>query len=145
MTRSAVNIIVSFVMLWVFTTPYDLMAMTSQSYQIQSDGFVSAGGDAISESYKNTEVAVGLVAPVNYITLTVTYGDVNGDSNINVFDALLTLQYAVGLYTPPDLLYFKTAADVAPLDTAGKPSGNGKVDVFDALAILRNSVGLDLW
>ena len=125
--------------------PRNLMAMTSYNYQIQFDGLVSAGGDATSESYKNTDVGVGLVTPVNYITQTVIFGDVNGDSNINVFDALLTLQYAVGLYIPTNPIAFKTTADVAPLDTMGKPAGNGKVDVFDALAILRKSVGLDTW
>ena len=40
---------------------------------------------------------------------------------------------------------YKTAADVAPLDTNGKPKGDGVVNVFDALAILRHAVGLDPW
>ena len=74
-------------------------------------------------------------------------GDVNGDKNINVFDALLTLQYAVGLVehnTDNDLKY-KSFADVAPLDATGKPKGDGVVNVFDALAILRHAVGLDAW
>jgi hypothetical protein len=73
-----------------------------------------------------------------------TKGDVNRDGFINVFDALLTLRYAVGLETPTDEATFKLAADVAPLD-AGKPKGNGTVDVFDALALLRHAVGLDGW
>ena len=72
-------------------------------------------------------------------------GDVNGDNTVDVFDALLTLQYAVGLYQPTDAAAFKASADVAPLGDTGKPKGDGKVDVFDALAILRHAVGLDLW
>lgn len=74
-------------------------------------------------------------------------GNVNNDSTINVFDALLTLQYAVGLYKPEQAneASFKTAADVAPLDAGGKPKGDGVVNVFDALAILRHAVGLDGW
>ena len=72
-------------------------------------------------------------------------GDVNGDKVANVFDALLVLQYAVGLYTPTDIITFKIAADVAPLDSIGTPVGDGKVDVFDALAILRYAVNLDKW
>jgi hypothetical protein len=76
---------------------------------------------------------------------TILFGDVNYDKIVNVFDALLTLQYAVGLYHPTDDATFKTAADVAPLDSSGKPKGDGQVNVFDALAILRHAVGLDLW
>ena len=74
-----------------------------------------------------------------------TRGDVNNDKTINVFDALLTLQYAVGLYHPTDEPAFKSIADVAPLDVNGKPKGDGLVNVFDALAILRHAVGLDAW
>ena len=72
-------------------------------------------------------------------------GDVNDDQVVNVFDALLTLQYAVGLYQPPDVNAFKPIADVAPLGVDGKPIGDGQVNVFDALAILRHAVGLDSW
>ena len=77
-------------------------------------------------------------------TSALSGGDVNNDNIINVFDALLTLQYAVGLYHPIDETTFKTAADVAPLEN-NKPKGDGKVDVFDALAVLRHAVGLDAW
>ena len=82
-----------------------------------------------------------------YSSQVVASGDVNGDKTINVFDALLTLQYAVGLVehnTDNDLKY-KSFADVAPLDSNGKPKGDGVVNVFDALAILRHAVGLDGW
>ena len=74
-----------------------------------------------------------------------TPGDVNNDKIVNVFDALAVLQYAVGLYHPPDEVMFKFVADVAPLDVTGKPKGDGQVNVFDALAILRHAVGLDGW
>ena len=74
-------------------------------------------------------------------------GDINGDKTTDVFDALLTLQYAVGLIeqTSENNAKYLATADVAPLDSYGKPKGDGKVDVFDALAILRHAVGLDLW
>ena len=81
-------------------------------------------------------------------TCTATFilkGDVNGDNFINVFDALMALQYAVGLYHPTEETAFKLSADVAPLDATGKPKGDGVVNVFDALAILRHAVGLDPW
>jgi hypothetical protein len=72
-------------------------------------------------------------------------GDVNGDTTVNVFDALLVLQYAVGLYHPSDETLFTSTADVAPLDVNGLPRGDGKINVFDALAVLRNAVNLDTW
>jgi hypothetical protein len=75
----------------------------------------------------------------------VTKGDVNNDTAIDVFDALLTLQYAVGLTHPVNEIEFKAAADVAPLAASGKPLGDAQVNVFDALAILRHAVGLDPW
>jgi hypothetical protein len=72
-------------------------------------------------------------------------GDVNSDKSVNVFDALLTLQYSVGLHHPTDEAAFKAVSDVAPLDAGGKPMGDTVVNVFDALAILRHAVGLDVW
>jgi hypothetical protein len=71
-------------------------------------------------------------------------GDTNNDKTINVFDALLTLQYAVGLFKPTNEAAFKTIADVAPLIN-GKPKGDDQVNVFDALSILRHAVNLDPW
>ena len=81
----------------------------------------------------------------NIIYAPVILGDVNNDATINVFDALLTLQYAVGLYHPTGENVFKYTADVAPLDAKGKPLGDSTVNVFDALAILRHAVNLDDW
>ena len=81
------------------------------------------------------------------ITESVIKGDVNNDNTINVFDALLALQYAVGLIehnAVTDAKYL-SFADVAPLDANGKPKGDGVVNVFDALLILRHAVGLDPW
>ena len=74
-------------------------------------------------------------------------GDINGDKTVNVFDALLTLQFAVGLveHTTENTTKYLATADVAPLDATGKPKGDTVVNVFDALAILRHAVGLDAW
>ena len=74
-------------------------------------------------------------------------GDINGDKTVNVFDALLTLQYAVGLisHSPEIDAKYLATADVAPLDASGKPKGDCVVNVFDALAILRHAVVLDGW
>ena len=75
-------------------------------------------------------------------------GDVNDDKTVNVFDALLTLQYAVGLieHTAENNTKYLATADVAPLDPATQmPKGDAAINVFDALAILRHAVNLDPW
>ena len=79
---------------------------------------------------------------------TVLKGDVNGDGKIDIFDALLTLQYSLNLIphdATTDAQYLATA-DVAPLDTVTmKPKGDGKIDIMDALVILQRSVNLLSW
>lgn len=71
-------------------------------------------------------------------------GDVNGDGDVNVLDALLTLQYIVNLV--PHTTEILQAADVAPLDPLNlTPKGNGTVDIADALMILKRVLNLDLW
>jgi hypothetical protein len=58
-------------------------------------------------------------------------GDVNGDGEINVIDAVMTLKHIVG---------------TAPLDAAQSAradmNGDGSVDVADAVLILKTAVGL---
>jgi hypothetical protein len=76
-------------------------------------------------------------------SLKVTFipdGDLNGDGQVNVADALRALRIAVQLInaTPQDLLH----GDVAPFDGLGVPAPDGQITVGDALNILRKSVGL---
>ena len=108
--------------------------------------FSGWGGDCSPCADVSCQLAMSAArsCSATFSTLPLSTGDVNGDVSVNVFDALLTLQYAVGLYHPIDVNGFKAAADVAPLE-AGKPKGDGAVNVFDALAILRHAVGLDPW
>jgi uncharacterized repeat protein (TIGR02543 family) len=79
---------------------------------------------------------------------TILKGDVNGDGKIDIFDALLTLQYGLNLIphdAATDAQYLATA-DVAPLDTVTmKPKGDSKIDIMDALVILQRSVNLLSW
>ena len=58
-------------------------------------------------------------------------GDLNGDGQVDVSDALLALRIAAGL------------ADAGELTDAADVDGNGQVDVSDALSILRVAAGLD--
>lgn len=69
-------------------------------------------------------------------------GDVNGDGVVNLQDALLALEIAVGIVTPSaDQL---RRGDVAPL-VAGEPDPDGVINAADALAILEKVVGLITW
>ena len=115
-----------------FTTKPDTMGTVTATWHVKSN-------DPLTPDILATVSGMGQ-------TPTTMKGDVNNDAVVNVFDALLTLQYAVGLYhpNPTDLAAFMVAADVAPLE-AGKPKGDSVVNVFDALAILRHAVGLDPW
>jgi len=58
-------------------------------------------------------------------------GDSTGDGNVDIFDALAILQFAVGW-------------DVELNEEAGDVDDDGKCDVFDALLILQYSVGWDV-
>lgn len=112
---------------------------------LATNGIIFSGWSGACLGTGDCVISLDMSKDVTATFSAVTKGDVNGDKAINVFDALLVLQNAVGLYTPTDVNTFKAAADVAPVDNNGMPKGDGKVDVFDALAILRHAVGLDEW
>jgi len=71
-------------------------------------------------------------------------GDLNGDAKVNVQDATISLQIAVGIVQPTEA---QTAAgDVAPVPGTGpregQKFGDGKVNVSDSTRILQFAVGL---
>ena len=66
-------------------------------------------------------------------TPQVVLGDLNGDGTVEVADAVVALQFAVGIGTP-------TPAQVQ----AGDLNGDGSIDVADVLLILRLALGLGL-
>ena len=68
---------------------------------------------------------------MGFIDLNVTLGDVDGNSELEVYDALLVLQKGTGLITMTEEQ--ELAADV---------NGDGSVDQYDALLILQKAVGL---
>jgi len=83
-----------------------------------------------------------LAAPYHFSFSTDPDGDVNLDGKVDLVDAMLCLQMAVGLITP-------TAEQVKHGDLApfrnGKPLSDGKLDAADALIILSKTVGLVRW
>ena len=58
--------------------------------------------------------------------------------DVDILDALRTLQIAVNLVTPD--ARERAAGDVRPDRTPG-PDGDGKIDVLDALRVLNAAVG----
>ena len=74
-------------------------------------------------------LAAVLAFSVCVTALAAQRGDVNSDGKVNSSDALLVLQYSVGVIKKID----KTAADL---------NGDGKVNSSDALTILQISVGI---
>lgn len=68
-------------------------------------------------------------------------GDVNGDGQVSVADAVLTLHAIVGsVALTPDQM---AAADVAPYPgTGGRLIGNGKIEVQDVIRLLQYVLGL---
>jgi large repetitive protein len=82
-------------------------------------------------------------------------GDLNGDDQVNVFDAIIALQMAVGILPPnsvtPGMLL---DVHVAPLSVTGRPAPGSAtynppvantVTISDALLILQRAVGLIFW
>ena len=76
-----------------------------------------------AESIYHTSSEVGFPLP------EIAIGDINSDSQIDVFDAIAVAQYTVGKNTLTDLQLL--AADF---------NQDGKVDVFDAIAIAKETV-----
>jgi hypothetical protein len=103
-----------------------------------------SGCDSVSGNICSvTMLSARSVTPTfNLATTPMILGDVNGDGKIDVADALMTLQIAVGLVSPSSNQF--KAADVAPL-VAGVPTPDAKVNTGDAVVILRRAAGLTSW
>jgi len=79
---------------------------------------------------------------VIYALPSLPSGDINGDGTVDIADALLVLQMAVGIVTPTTTQL--SAGDVAPL-VNGKPLPDGTIDIVDAMLILEKAVGMLTW
>ena len=99
----------------------------------------SADPNALLQENENSIVACcdvrGIEAAVehlDYLYGDYTIGDVNGDGNVNTFDALLVMRYALGLV---ELKGSKLkAADF---------NGDGTASSYDALVLMRHVLGAD--
>ncbi|MCH8186805.1 MAG: hypothetical protein IH862_11970, partial [Chloroflexi bacterium] len=78
--------------------------------------------------------AGGLSTPFSIVPPTPTptpCGDINGDEDVNVFDAIIALQIIVGLVEPTETQL-----------TLGDVVRDGTINVFDAILLLQHIVGL---
>ncbi|MBT7469569.1 MAG: hypothetical protein HN692_04095, partial [Candidatus Cloacimonetes bacterium] len=93
-------------------------------WEYNKDGYVDVGGDCVWIDYIT-------FPPTEIPDPPVVYGDVDGNSEIQAYDASLTLQNVVGLVDFTELQI--TAADV---------DGNGQIQAYDASLILQFVVGI---
>lgn len=95
-----------------------------------------AAGDGWFELYESTDGADGYTGDISGDTVTVEaatylYGDIDGNGEVDLYDATLIMRYAVGLITLDD-------AAVA----RGNVSGDTLTDLYDATLIQRYAVGI---
>jgi hypothetical protein len=121
----------------------------ASGYQIAN--VTGCGGTLTGTTYTTGAITGACTVSASFSAIPVATplkGDINGDGKIDIFDALLTLQYSLNLIphdAATDAQYLATA-DVAPLDIATmKPKGDSKIDIMDALVILQRSVNLLSW
>jgi len=85
--------------------------------------------------------SVGNIASASTSITRVNVGAANSDGVVTVNDALLSLNYVLGLVIPTPEQFIRS--DVAPIDmTTHQPKPDGKLDIDDVLVMLRRAVGL---
>lgn len=95
-----------------------------------------AAGEGWFELYESTDGTDGCESDISGGTVTVEaatylYGDIDGNGEVDLYDATLIMRYAVGLITLDD-------AAVA----RGNVSGDTLTDLYDATLIQRYAVGI---
>jgi hypothetical protein len=117
---------------WTLPIPATAMKTDGSDNLIMIIGYEGGGGAGMTTDNGGPALVTwGLGAGGVTPPPTTKLGDLNGDGNVNVQDATLSLRIAVGLLTPSDA---QKAADDANHD--------GKWNVQDATLILRAAVGL---
>jgi photosystem II stability/assembly factor-like uncharacterized protein len=110
-------------------TPSASLAYTTTYTATLSTGIADLAGNPLSADY-------------SWTFNTAPDGDVNLDGKVDISDALLCLQMAVGSVTPTAQQLRQ--GDVAPFKD-GTPFSDGKLDASDALIILSRVIGTIHW
>jgi hypothetical protein len=131
------------------TTAKVTITMDSKTYtpKVTNGAFQQALTFSTAKQYPITVTATDQAGNSNTVQRNVIYalpttGDLNCDGKVDVTDALLALQMAVGIITPDAVSV--AIGDVAPL-VNDKPAPDGKIDIADAVLILDKAVGLKKW
>jgi hypothetical protein len=109
-------------------------------YQISA--VTGCGGTLNGNSFATAGLHADCQVSASFVAEAALKGDLTGDGKVDVADALLCLQFAVGLKTPTPAQL--SAGDVAPL-VSGKPGHDLKIDIVDAVAVLQRAVGILNW
>lgn len=112
----------------------------NSGYQISA--VTGCGGTLNGSVYTTAGVTGNCEVQASFIAIPPLRGDLNGDGKIDIADALLALQIAVGTKTATATMI--AAGDVAPLVNR-KPGHDGKIDIADAVAILMRSLDILNW
>jgi len=112
----------------------------NDDYQIST--VTGCGGTLSGNIYTTAGMINNCQVSASFIAVPALKGDLDGSGKIDVADALLALQFAVGSKTQSakDL----AVGDVAPIEN-GISAPDNRLDIADAVAILRRSVGQLSW
>jgi hypothetical protein len=110
-------------LLTLFLKPVNSLTLGQHTLKVQN---IMLGTSGMQNKYAGNDlnVAFNVVDHIEY-----TPGDVNGDGDVDIADAVCIVNHVVG---KPNVAFFEDAADV---------NGDGDVDIADAVRIINLVVG----
>jgi hypothetical protein len=119
---------------------FTFVVTPNTGYQIAS--VTGCDGTLNGAAYTTSGIIRDCTVTAAYVPIPTLKGDLNNSGRIDMADALLALQIAIGLRTPS--VAELAAGDVAPI-VSGRSTPDGKIDIADAVAILQKAVGALSW
>ena len=110
------------------------------------NGFIATPNNSNGTAFLDLSGAIYDQASLNIYALTPAglssrNGDINGDGNVDIADALLAMQISIGV-TPAPTFEQLLFGDVAPL-VNHIPVPDGKIRLDDAIMILQKAIGIE--